>query len=282
LIGCIAMTVSSATSALAQSVSTGESAQRRNESPSDDGAHSAGWVTKRDVMSLGAGITATLFLVPLDKPMSHEFAEPDFEKQRRVQHLADRIALLGGEGPFVASTIVAAAGSAVGPPSVQRFALHNAEAIALASIVNGLAKGLAGRALPGVQTKHAFEVGRGFHDGNGPLVSFPSGHTAAAFAMATTISAELKRADAPHVQLFSALAFGAASAVGVARVVQRVHWLSDLPVAAVIGIWSGRAVQAHSSDSKSGARLLRGVVVGGDAKRVRVGWSLRASDGERQ
>jgi membrane-associated phospholipid phosphatase len=152
------------------------------------------------------------------------------------------------------------------------------EAIALATLVTGIGKGLAGRALPGVQTKHAFEVGRGFHEDNGPFVSFPSGHTAAAFAMAETIRGEVQRADSSRGPIVGVIAFAAATSVGIARVVQRVHWLSDLPVAAVIGTWSGRVIQKHSSDSGSAALLLHGLVVGRDGNRVQLGWSLRASD----
>ncbi|MGH7617589.1 MAG: hypothetical protein ACREPM_10205, partial [Gemmatimonadaceae bacterium] len=170
--GTIAMALGCATIVRAQSSSPGDSARLRGESSSEGGA-SARWVTGRDVMLLGGGIAVTLALAPLDKPTSHELAEPEFEQQRRVQHIANGVALLGGAGPFAASAIIAAAGTVVGPAVLQQFALHNAEAIALATVVNGVAKGIAGRALPGVQTKHAFEVGRGFHDGNGPFVSFP-------------------------------------------------------------------------------------------------------------
>jgi membrane-associated phospholipid phosphatase len=234
------------------------------------------WVTHGDAIRLGVAIAATLGLAPLDKPISHEFAESEWEKSRRMHHIAGDVAFLGGEGPFIASAVVAAAGDAIGPPGLRRFAIHNMEAIALATVVNGVGKGIAGRALPGVQTNHAFEVGRGFHEGNGPFVSFPSGHTAAAFAMAATIRAELHHADSTRGPLLGAVAFGAATAVGLARVAQRVHWISDLPVAAVIGTWSGRVVQEHAGDSRRAAQIMRGMVVGRDGKRVRVGWSLRA------
>jgi membrane-associated phospholipid phosphatase len=251
----------------------------RAQARADSTRHAtAPWVTRRDAIRLGVAAAATLSLAPLDKPIAEEFAEPHWKDNRRIHHIAGDVAFLGGSGPFVGSAAVAAAGTVVGPPALRRFAVHNMEAIALATIVNGVGKGIAGRALPGVQTKHAFEMWRGFHEGNGPFVSFPSGHTAAAFAMATTISGELKHVDSTYATLIGGIAFGAATAVGVARVVQRVHWLSDLPVAAVIGTWSGRVVQQHSKDSGRASSLLRGLFVGRDADRVRMGWSLRASD----
>jgi membrane-associated phospholipid phosphatase len=271
---CCATALSGQTAPVADSAQVG-----REPPPNNPSGRSAPWVTRRDAVDLGVAIAATLSLAPLDRPISKEFAEPQWERSRRIHHIAGDVAFLGSGGPFVASAIVAAAGTAVGPPWLQRFAMHNMEAIALATVVNGVGKGIAGRALPGVETNHAFEVGRGFHEGNGPFVSFPSGHTAAAFAMAATIRGEVQRADSTRGPIVGAIAFGAAAAVGLARVVQRMHWLSDLPVAAVIGAWSGRVVEDHSSDPGRAGLVVRGLVVGHDRQRVRVGWSFRPGDG---
>ena len=203
----------------------------------------SGWVTRHDAVEFGVAVVATFAIAPFDHPISNEFAEPDWLDRRRVHAIANDVAFFGGDGPFVASGVLFA-GTSVGlAPGLRRFAEHNMESIALATIITGVAKGISGRALPGVQTRHAFQLGRGFHDDNGPFVSFPSGHTAAAFAMATTISSEVQRVDTSDAALVGRIAIGGASAVGVARVIQRKHWPSDLPLAAVIGTWSGHAVQ---------------------------------------
>jgi membrane-associated phospholipid phosphatase len=281
--GCVGVIVAAlgcATVVSAQTLSGADSTMGRDSSAS---AHSASrpWVTREDGIRLGIATAATLGLAPLDRPISGEFAEPHWKQSRPVHHIARDIAFLGGDGPFVASAVVAAVGTTVGPRGLQRFAIHNMEAIALATVVNGVVKGVAGRALPGVQTKHPFQVGRGFHDRNGPFVSFPSGHTASAFAMAATIRGELQRTDSARGSLWGDIALGSAAAVGLARVVQRVHWPSDLPIAAVIGMWSGRVVQEHSRQSGRAAMVLRGLVVGRDSHGYRLGWSLRAVDLER-
>lgn len=265
----------------AQTVPAADSSRLGRDTSANTPAVSSPWVTRADAIRLGGAVLATLAVAPLDKPISGEFAEPHWEQSRSIHHLARDVAFLGGDGPFVASALVAAVGTAIGPARLQQFAIHNMEAIALATVVNGVAKGVAGRALPGVQTKHPFELGRGFHEGNGPFVSFPSGHTAAAFAMAATIRGELQHGDSVGGSFWGNVAFGAAAAVGLARVVQRVHWASDLPVAAVIGTWSGRVVQAHSRESGRAAALLRGFVVGRDGGRVRLEWSSRALDADR-
>ena len=231
------------------------------------------WVTRRDAEAAAAGMVATLALAPFDHHISRSFGEPR-HRMRTLRHTADRVAFFGGSGPFILSGLVYAAGRESRMQGIARAALHNVEAIALASSITGLTKGITGRALPDVEARHAFSFGRGFHEGNGPFVSFPSGHTAAAFAMAATVGPEISRAYPRIGGLVEPLSFGGAAAVGVARVVQHVHWPSDLPLAAVIGTWSGRAVQAHAYKKGPMAVAIRGMMIapashGGTT----IGWS---------
>lgn len=241
-------------------------------------ARHAQWITRNEAIAFGAAAVSTFALGPLDHPISGEFIEPGWERQRRLHHAADAFAYLGSDVPFLASAALFAGAGAIGSTGLRRFAAHDMEAIALATIVTGVGKGISGRALPGVRTKHAFELGRGFHDSNGPFVSFPSGHTAAAFAMSATIAGELGRADSSHARLVDYLSYGTAAAVGVARVAQRMHWPSDLPMAAFIGTWSGRVVQRHAGDSGPVGAILRGMSVGvGLNGRTELGWSSLAA-----
>ncbi len=62
--------------------------------------------------------------------------------------------------------------------------------------------------------------------------SFPSGHTAQAFAAATFLHKEYGKEH----PLYSVLAYGSATAVGVLRVMNNRHWVSDVLVGAGIGI----------------------------------------------
>jgi membrane-associated phospholipid phosphatase len=111
-------------------------------------------------------------------------------------------------------------------------------------------------------------------------VAFPSGHTASAFATATTIVGEFGGADSSGSRLVRVIAYGGAAAVGVARVIQRVHWPSDLPVAAFIGVWSGETVQRRAGGSGVTAALVRGLAVGPTPnRRIQVGWSSLAAAG---
>jgi membrane-associated phospholipid phosphatase len=279
----VAVTLAAAASpVVAQRIDARDSIGQSHDSSAAVSGEPTPWVSRRDLLSLGGAIAATAALAPLDRPISQEFAEPRWKQSRRLHHIAGDVAFLGGDGPFVSSAVILAAGTAAGSPALTRFAVHNMEAIALATAITGIGKGISGRALPGVATRHAFELGRGFHDANGPFVSFPSGHTAAAFAMAATVSGELHFADSANATMISRLAFGAAAAVGVARVVQRMHWPSDLPLAVVIGTWSGRTVQAHANERGKVGAVLRGLTVGrSPGGRTQLGWSSLAGDAAR-
>ena len=255
-----------------------ESPRVASDSSSVAPTASAPWVTRNDLLWLGGATLATVAIAPLDHPIAREFDEPHWKNSRDLRHLAGDVAFFGSDGPFLASAIVATASAVTGATGLRRFAVHNMEAIALATIITGVGKGISGRALPGVAAKHAFSLGRGFHDSNGPFVSFPSGHTAAAFAMAATIAGEVQRTGSSRAKLVRWVSFGAATAVGVARVAQRMHWPSDLPLAAAIGTWSGDAVDVHADDNSGFGALLRGFSVAPAAGgRVFIGWTAHAS-----
>jgi membrane-associated phospholipid phosphatase len=123
--------------------------------------------------------------------------------------------------------------------------------VLLAAAITALGKGIAGRALPGVKTPHSFSFGRGFHDDNGPFVAFPSGHTAAAFALATALTAEAEHSSYGWSRLVRPIAYTAATGVAIARVYQLTHWVSDLPLAAVIGMWSGSVVESQRKSASA-------------------------------
>lgn len=105
-----------------------------------------------------------------------------------------------------------------------------------AVIVEGL-KRTFGRARPNsVNGPHDFQL----FGGN---LSFPSGHTAFVFALASTVHAEY---PAWWVGL---LAYGLAGSVAAERVAANAHWTSDVFFSAVLGTAIGRAtVTFHKKD----------------------------------
>lgn len=79
--------------------------------------------------------------------------------------------------------------------------------------------------------------------------SFPSGHTVSAFSVATVFAERSEGKTVPVV------AYGLASAAGLQRIYARKHWLSDVAVAAALGIYVGRSV-VGSAKSRTGPQTL--------------------------
>ncbi len=221
------------------------------------------WITKRELAGVGLSIIATLAVSPLDRPVANEFAETPWKSNKTLQSVTGSLAFMGGPGPFIVAGGMFALGELGRAPSLSAAGEHVTEAVVIAASLTALGKGLAGRALPGVQASENFQWARGFHRGNGPFVAFPSGHTAAAFALAASLTGE---ADAwrPGLDRYvGPAAYTFATAIGLARVYQRVHWMSDLPLAAAIGTWSGLSVESHVHQDRanSATRLLLSATV---------------------
>lgn len=81
-------------------------------------------------------------------------------------------------------------------------------------------------------------------------ISFPSGHTTQAFAVASVIATEY---DAPWVRI---TAYGLASLVGLSRMYHDAHYFTDVAAAAAIGTVVGRSV-ARYGRKRRGAILLQ-------------------------
>ncbi|OYV67969.1 MAG: hypothetical protein B7Z72_08925 [Gemmatimonadetes bacterium 21-71-4] len=142
--------------------------------------------------------------------------------------------------------------------------LHASESLVIASAAGFLLKGIIGRPLPrqsGADPDN-YRLGRGIRvDGN--WQAFPSGHTLAAFSIASAITAESAERWPAHARLIGVLTYSAAAAAGVSRLYNNAHWVSDIIFGAGIGIFAGtKTVQyehAHPDDWLN--RTLRHAVV---------------------
>ncbi len=99
--------------------------------------------------------------------------------------------------------------------------------------------------------------------------SFPSGHTAQAFAAATFLHKEYGREH----PVYSVLGYGSATAVGVLRIMNNRHWVSDVLVGAGIGILATNlAYLTHQNKWGKTHKGLSGMMVtptyGGDSGEV--------------
>ena len=128
------------------------------------------------------------------------------------------------------------AGKALGQGQVARIGLRSLEALLLADLIVTPFKFSVGRQRPHGLDPDSDEFAPFAF--NNESFSFPSGHTAHMFAIASTLSRELGH-QAPWVPY---VAYSAAALTGVGRVVGQRHWVTDVLAGAAAGLFAGQFV----------------------------------------
>jgi undecaprenyl-diphosphatase len=193
--------------------------------PSETGAvpEPRGW--PQEVSNLDVAVYAAVAATP-SPTLDHAF--------RRVSRAADHSKLWLG---------AAAALAGAGGPRGRRAAVNGVVSIAVTSaVVNILLKPLGGRTRPD-RDLHDVPVAR--HVAMPRTTSFPSGHSASAFAFATGVAAGFPEAGIPLT--------GAAALVAYSRVHTGVHY----PVDVIAGSVTGVALTPLAVAALEGARRRR-------------------------
>jgi membrane-associated phospholipid phosphatase len=145
-----------------------------------------------------------------------------------VQNLGDTPSVFIAGGTYLA-------GVAFKDPEVRATGIDTMVTMGLANLLLTIPlKVVVGRSRPS-----ANEGTQDFHPFNGGQ-SFPSGHATQAFALASVIA---EHADTPWV---SGVSYGLAGLVGLARVEQRAHFMSDVVAGGLIGTFVGKAVVSYN------------------------------------
>ncbi|MFP5355380.1 MAG: phosphatase PAP2 family protein [Gemmatimonadota bacterium] len=188
------------------------------------------------ITAAAVGVSALVSLA--DEPMMRQIARlraPD-GSMRQASVVA---AALGGAVPLSLGAALWAGGAVAGNDLVQHVGIESTQAVLLSGALTVGIKGLVGRTRPNASPNDPDEYypGRGFLDAS--RASFPSGHTSAAFAIATVLSRELSARYPARRWLIRTALYGAAGSVGFARMYQNAHWPSDVVTGAALGTLSG-------------------------------------------
>jgi len=151
-----------------------------------------------------------------------------------------RVTLLGdGKVLFGASLATYGVSSLTDSPRAQRFSARWVEALVDTSLWITAMKVLAGRNRPQkADPESEFAGPTGYFKNQGVNSSFPSGHTALAFATAAVFTRESD--NNPWVGIPAYLVAGG---VGFSRMYVEKHWLSDVLIGAVLGHSIGTLVE---------------------------------------
>jgi membrane-associated phospholipid phosphatase len=108
------------------------------------------------------------------------------------------------------------------------------------------AKNLSGRVRPELAGEDPFDFGFGRGLRGSDYRSFPSGHTAGAFAVAAAVTAETREHRPEWTPYVAAVLYTGAAGVGLTRVYHDRHWASDAMAGAALGTFSGlKVVRYH-------------------------------------
>ena len=189
----------------------------------------------QDLLPLCAMALTVAVLIPNDERVNHVMTDVvvDHDRDDAISPLVSQMGSYGAwgaVGAFFGFGLLAKDQKAVETASLAVSAMLQSE------LVVGLAKMVTGRQRPSAGNGvDSWGGPAGFfrHDSAGQTMSFdsfPSGHTATAFSLATVVAMQYH--DHPWVPI---AAYAIATGVGFSRLSGNHHWLSDVVVGAVLG-----------------------------------------------
>jgi membrane-associated phospholipid phosphatase len=208
-------------------------------------------ISRREAVAWGAGggtiILASLVLDSRIKDGVERTVNGRLGKQLDGQEFGRSggwLEMLGRtETALTANGLLYLGGSLSGAPRLKHYSLVATEAVLAVGLADLTVKYSVGRKRPESETDS--DHYRPFHGTSKEWVSFPSGHTATAFAWASVTAEEF---PSPWV---SVGAYGVAGAVGFARIYQSRHWGSDIVGGATLGFLVGKIVYRWSARRNS-------------------------------
>lgn len=216
-------------------------AQTRMPAPTPpDTTHHKTLLTPADA-ALGVGFVGlTVAMFPVDKSFARRLVNVNSQENRFFENSSTGVEVISIPGAFVIGPALYAFGRYAGHPAIEDLGWHGTEAVLATAVAVNVLKGALGRARPYVT---ADTNPRDFKFGGGYIgeerASFPSGHTAVAFAAASSVTSEMKRIWPGHTWLVAPVMYGGASLVGVSRMYHNKHWASDVVLGAGIGTFVG-------------------------------------------
>ena len=145
----------------------------------------------------------------------------------------------GGPGVIWFAALLWLGGRAVKRVRLALLGLRGAEAIAVASALSGIVKGIAGRARPFVTPDEPWHWNFLHGWGDAHYYSMPSGHTTATIAFAAAIGVASARWAPPARIAMTLGALLTVLFVAFARIYTNQHWFSDVLIGAVLGATTG-------------------------------------------
>ncbi len=202
----------------------------------------AGWSKRQWIVASGAVSISTMIMVG-DKRIADFFQANKSEFTEDVAFWAEK----GGSQAHIGLAATYVVGTILKNKKLKKAATLAFSSMLISGVVVQGLKKVIGRTRPYATNSQ--------WDFKGPVQmssrhnSFPSGHTASAFAVAASI------ATVYDSKLVKILAYAAAALTGLSRVHDNKHWMSDVFMGAVIGTASGIFITKRHMNNNSKKKL---------------------------
>ncbi|MGE5741948.1 MAG: phosphatase PAP2 family protein [Candidatus Aminicenantes bacterium RBG_16_66_30] len=199
-------------------------------------------IKAKTVIPLVGLAAATAFLIASDESI-RDGVQTFAGKHAWVGDVAPVVTKMGGLAGFATAGAFFGAGLVFKDTRARDTGYLAANAILQCFLVDTFLKGMTGRQRPSVAEGQDHWSGpagffKGFKKGQGDFyTSFASGHSAAAFSLATVIALQYR-----HRAWVPVLAYTVAAGVGLSRLTLDRHWASDVAIGALMGHLVARLV----------------------------------------
>ena len=208
------------------------------------------FLTRRDLLTSGIALGATVLLSRFDDDIALASQQPRF-RTANITRFATRVSKVNETTLTAAGILTYGIGRLTKSRTAADIGLHATEAVVLASLASQIIRAPLGRARPYVtqdSNQYDFEFGAGFRrkEEGFRRRSFPSIHTSSSMAVATVLTMEIHRRNPRATPFAAPLLYAAGLLPGLVRIQLDQHWASDIFAGAFMGVLSGYKVVSYS------------------------------------
>jgi membrane-associated phospholipid phosphatase len=216
---------------------------------------------KRDLAYAAVALAASAGVSHFDRRIAHWSQSSGVQGDSSRTELVESLTRINETPLTIAAFATWGIGRLAGSATTADVGLHTFEALVLTTGVSEVIRGTLGRTRPRSAPNEPFDFEPGTGFTKFETRSFPSLHTAAAFATATALVGEIRERRPNAAKYAAPLLYTAAIAPGLTRVYLDQHWASDIAAGAFLGALIGSRVvsYAHSHERTKLDRTLLGV-----------------------